>query len=184
LFKLLVILAIAGAVSGAAGGALLAKALRVDNAAAEVGEVGIAVGTTNSLTVDGVGLAAGDHMQRALDLTNTGTARIRTVTLTTTGSPSSALDTDPVNGLQLRIDLCSEAWHESGPPYVYSCMGQIRRVLARRPVIGTNIALAKIKRLKRPGQSAHLRLTLMLPATAPSELQNQSSGLTYSFVAA
>jgi hypothetical protein len=32
--------------------------------------------------------------------------------------------------------------------------------------------------------SAHLRLTLMLPQTAPNALQGQRSGLTYTFTGA
>jgi hypothetical protein len=45
-------------------------------------------------------------VQRGFQLTNSGTQNLASVTLTTTASPSSLLDTDATNGLQLLIQAC------------------------------------------------------------------------------
>src|SRR5437870_3784538 len=102
-----------------------------------------AVGAANRLTVNATGVAPGDTMQRAFDLSNTGSIDLTaTPTLTTTASPSSLLDTDATNGLQMVIDKCSAAWTESGPPYTYTCSGTTTSVLASRAVIGSAISLS------------------------------------------
>src|SRR5204862_7629511 len=64
-------------------------------------------------------IAPGDTMQRALDLSYSGTISFASATLTTSASPSSLLDTDASNGLQIAIDKCSQAWTEAGPPYTF-----------------------------------------------------------------
>src|SRR4051795_13339093 len=81
-----------------------------------------ATGTgSNRLNVGASGVLPGDTVQRAVDLTNAGNSGLGTVSLTTTASPSSKLDTDAANGLQMTIDSCSGAWTESGQqPYTYT----------------------------------------------------------------
>ena len=79
-------------------------------------------------------IAAGDTMQREIDLNYAGSIAFSAVTLTTSASPSSLLDTDTTNGLQLAIDKCSVAWTESGPPYTYTCGGTTSSVLASSPL--------------------------------------------------
>ena len=82
------------------------------------GTVTIALGatgaSTNRLNISASDIARGDTMQRSFDLTNAGSIDLAGVTLTTTASPSSLLDTDATNGLQLVIDRCSVAWTEGG----------------------------------------------------------------------
>jgi hypothetical protein len=102
------------------------------------------------------------------------------VTLTTTASPSSLLDTDTTNGLQMVIDKCSQAWTESGPPYTYTCGGTTSSVLASRPVIGSNLSLSNLGSTTA-GATDHLRVTLTLPSGAGNTLQNQSSTISYAF---
>jgi len=53
-----------------------------------------------------------------------------------TASPSSLLDTDATNGLQLTIQSCPTAWTEAGtsPAYTYTCTGTATTVLPSRPV--------------------------------------------------
>jgi len=85
-----------------------------------------ASGPANRLSVGASNLVAGDTIQRAVDLVNNGTISADTLSsiqLTTTASPTSALDTDATNGLQMVIDKCSVAWTEAGPPYTYTCSG-------------------------------------------------------------
>ena len=144
-----------------------------------------AVGPANRLTVNATAVAPGDTIQRAFDLSNSGTIDLAgSPTLTTTASPSSLLDTDTTNGLQMVIDKCSVAWTESGPPYTYTCSGTTTSVLASRPVIGSSLALSNVADLVPAGAGPdHLRLTLTLPSAAGNTFQNLTSTLTYAFSA-
>ncbi len=143
------------------------------------------VGTTgNRLTVNATAVAAGDTIQRSFDLTSSGTIDFSaTPTLTTTASPSSLLDTDGTNGLQVTIDRCSAAWTEAGtsPAYTYTCGGTLSTVLASQPVIGSGMSLSNLADLAAAGTTAHLRTTLSLPSGAGNTLQGLSSTITYTF---
>ena len=148
------------------------------------GTVTIALGatgaSTNRLNIGASALAAGDTLQRSVDLVNSGTLDLASITLTTTASPSSLLDTDTSNGLQMVIDKCSQAWTEAGPPYTYTCGGSTSSVLASRAVIGSTLVLSNLSSLTN-GSTDHLRVTLTLPSGAPNSLQNQSSTISYAF---
>ena len=150
------------------------------------GTVTIALGatgaSTNRLNVNATGVAPGDTIQRSFDLINQGSLNLASVTLTTTASPSSLLDTDATNGLQVVIDRCSVAWTEAGvaPAYTYSCSGTTASVLASRAVITTNSALSNLGGLTA-GATDHLRLTLTLPSGADNTFQNLTSTIQYSF---
>jgi hypothetical protein len=118
-------------------------------------------------------------MQRAIDLNYAGSISFGSTTLTTSASPSSALDTDATDGLHVVIDKCSVAWTESGPPYTYTCGGSTSTVLASSPVIGSNVALSNLT--LTAGSTDHLRVTVTLPSTAGNSLQNLSSTIAYTF---
>jgi spore coat-associated protein N len=124
-------------------------------------------------------IAPGDTMQRAIDLSYSGTISFASATLTTSAAPSSLLDTDATNGLQIAIDKCSQAWTESGPPYTYTCGGSTSTVLASRALIGSGIALSNLT--LTAGSTDHLRATLTFPSGAGNTLQNQSSTVSYTF---
>jgi len=124
-------------------------------------------------------IAAGDTMQRAIDLSYSGTISFGSVTLTTSATSSSLLDTDATNGLQIAIDKCSQAWTESGPPYTYTCGGSTSSVLASRALIGSAIALSNLT--LTAGSTDHLRVTVNLPSSADNTLQNKSSTVNYTF---
>ena len=124
-------------------------------------------------------IAAGDTMQRAIDLSYSGSINFGSATLTTSATTSSGLDTDATNGLQIAIDKCSQAWTESGPPYTYTCGGSTSTVLASRALIGSNIALSNLALTS--GATDHLRVTVSLPSSAGNTLQNQSSTINYTF---
>jgi len=138
--------------------------------------------STNRLNVNATGVASGDTMQRSFDLINQGSLDLASITLTTTATTSSQLDTDATNGLQMAIDRCSTAWTESGssPAFTYSCSGSTSTVLAQRAVIGSNLALSNLGSLTA-GATDHLRLTLTLPSSADNSFENLTSTIQYSF---
>jgi len=139
-------------------------------------------GATNRLTLGATNIVPGDTMQRAVDLSNTGNTNMSSVTLTTTASPSSLLDTDTTNGLQVVIDKCSVAWTESGvsPAFTYTCGGTTSSVLASRPIIGSAIALSNLT-VTTAGATDRLRVTITFPSGAGNTFQGLSSTITYSF---
>jgi len=139
-----------------------------------------AAGATNRMTVSATGIVPGDTIQRAVDLQNTGNQNLASITLTTTASPSSVLDTDTTKGLQLVIDKCSQAWTESGPPYTYTCGGTTTSVRASVPVIGSALALSNLSALTAT-QTDHLRVTMTFPASADDTFQNKTSTITFTF---
>jgi spore coat-associated protein N len=149
------------------------------------GTVSITLGTANRLTVGASNLVPGDTIQRAVDITNdgsAGTSSVGSISLTTAATTSSQLDADTSAGLQLNIDKCSVAWTESGPPYTYTCGGATSVVLASRAVLGTDVALSNMSSVTA-GSSDHLRVTLTLPGSAGNSLQGQSSTIAYTFTA-
>lgn len=182
----LVVLGAAG-LTAAGTFATFTSTATVTQAATSSGTVTIevpAAGAANRLTLGASGIVPGDTMQRAVDLQNTGSEDLASIVLTTAAATSSALDTDATDGLQVAIDRCSVAWTESGssPAYTYTCGGSTSSVLASRPVIGTNVALANLGSLTS-GATDHLRVTISFPSSAGNTLQNLTSALTWTFTA-
>jgi spore coat-associated protein N len=186
--KFLASFAILGIAAGVASLATFASFTSSTTAQAQSlssGTVSITLGAANRLTVAASNLVPGDTIQRAVDITNNGsagTSSVGSIVLTTTASPSSLLDSDAANGLQMVIDKCSVAWTESGPPYTYTCGGTTTSVLTTRQIIGNNIALSNMSALTA-GNTDRLRVTLTLPAATGNTLQGQSSTLSYVFTA-
>jgi predicted ribosomally synthesized peptide with SipW-like signal peptide len=184
--KLLASLAVLGAAASIAGLGTFATFTSSTSASHTVssGTVTIALGATgaatNRLTVGASAIAPGDTIQRSVDLIDSGSIDLASITLTTNATTSSLLDTDTTNGLQMVIDKCSVAWTESGPPYTYTCGGTTTSVLATRPVVGSTLALSNLSSLTA-GATDHLRVTLTLPSGAGNTLQNQSSTISYTF---
>ena len=184
--KLIATLAILGAAASIAGLGTYATftSTTSQSHAISSGTVTIALGatgaSTNRLNIGASALAPGDTIQRSVDLTNSGTLDLASVTLTTTASPSSTLDTDATNGLQMVIDRCSVAWTEAGPPYTYTCSGATSSVVASRAVIGSTIAMSNLT-ATTAGNTDHLRVTLTLPSSADNTFQNKSSTISYAF---
>lgn len=137
----------------------------------------------NRLSIGATNIAAGDIIERAVNVKNTGTIDLSNVVLTTSATVSSLLNTDTTNGLQMVVDRCSVAWTESGagPPYTYTCSGTTSAVITTTPVIGTNLAMSNM--VLTAGSDNFLRVKLTLPSTAPNTLQGQSSTIQYSFTA-
>ncbi|MDP9069931.1 MAG: hypothetical protein M3N68_01315 [Actinomycetota bacterium] len=150
-----------------------------------------AAGADNRLTVEATGLVPGDTIQRRVKLTNAGSQNLASITLTTAATTSSLLDTDTTNGLQLKIEKCAGAlgWRETGTgPYTYTCdqttagdnAGTRTSVLARRPVIGSALALANMSSLTA-GQTDDIVVTSDLPSTAPNTMQGLTSVIQHTF---
>ncbi|SDT52506.1 Camelysin metallo-endopeptidase [Pseudarthrobacter equi] len=149
------------------------------------GTVNVALGATgaaNRLSVAASGLVAGDTVQRAVTLSNTGNQNLSAITLTTAASPSSKLDTDTVNGLQLTVDACSVPWTEAGtsPAFTYTCSGTVTQVLAPRAAVGANMALAGLNSVTSAAAD-NLRVTVTLPSSADNTFQGLSSTVGFSF---
>ena len=186
--KLLVSLAVISAAASVAGLGTFATFTSSTSASQSVssGTVTIALGatgaSTNRLTVGASNIAPGDTIQRSVDLIDSGSIDLASITLTTNATSSSLLDTDATNGLQMVIDRCSNAWTEGGtaPAYTYTCSGATSTVLASRAIIGTNLALSNLSALTN-GVTDHLRVTLTFPSAAPNTFQNQSSTVQYTF---
>ena len=153
--------------------------------------VDLGTGTGNRLSVVADGLVPGDTIQRRVSLTNSGSENLASLTLTTRATTSSLLDTDTTNGLQMKIEKCAGArgWREQGSgPYTYTCdqsadgddAGVRTTVLARRPIIGSGLALSNISALTA-AQTDDMVVTADLPSDAGNDLQGKSSVIEYTF---
>jgi spore coat-associated protein N len=146
------------------------------------GSIKIAVGPTNDAATGATNIAAGDTIAREIDLNSTGaTLANKEITLKFSASPTSLLDTDPTNGLQISIQACSEAWKRtkvgSPPPaFEYTCTPGATTVkingAATTSVSALETAaqpLTPLNSLNTGGQD-YLVFTLTLPSTAPGNL--------------
>lgn len=118
----------------------------------------------------------GSSATRDVDLVDSGSADLKSISVATVATTSSILDTDPTNGLQMQVDDCSVAWAADG-----TCPGEQRTVLASGPAVRTAT-------LSNPfglvaGATDHLAVTLALPASAGDAFQSQSSALALTFTA-
>jgi hypothetical protein len=127
---------------------------------------------------DGGAMVAGDSRSALLDLVNDGGTALSTVRLNSWATQSSVLDSDPLNGLQLRVESCSVAWTPAaGAP---TCGGVVRTYLDL-PIIVSNQSLPGTTALAA-GVTDHLRLTASLPSAASnSTLQGSTSTLNFQF---
>ena len=161
------------------------------------GTVTINLGTEgtadNRLSVGASGLVPGDSLQRRAKLTNAGNQNLASVVLTTTASTSSLLDSDTVDGLQMKIEKCGGllGWTESATqPYTYTCdnlaptdnLGSRTTVLASRGIVGTDLALTNMASLTAGGID-DMVVTVTLPSTADNDFQGLSSVVDYTFSA-
>ncbi len=181
--KIMISLGVVGAAAAVAGmgtfGTFTSTTSGSQNVAS--GTVNIAMGA-GDLTVDANKLVAGDTVQRAFTLANGGTADLGAVTLTTTAQPTTKLDTDATNGLQMKIDSCSAAWTKAGTPTAptYTCTGTTKSVIAPKPVIGAGTAVNNLAAIGA-GNADNLLVTMTLPQIADNTFQNLSSTINYKF---
>jgi hypothetical protein len=122
---------------------------------------------------------AGDVQSSPIDLVNDGTAPLSELRLSSVASRSSVLDTDRVDGLQLRLESCSRAWDavDGG----WACGGTTTRHYTG-PIV-TDVALREASSLA-PGGTDHLLLTADLPSTTGADLvEGATSSLDFVFSA-
>jgi hypothetical protein len=130
-------------------------------------------GSEATVPFAGGALMAGDSVTQVLDLVNDGSTAFGSVTMKMSATASSILDTDQVNGLQLKVQKCSVAWSGS------SCSGTAS-TLYSGPMVVTQ-ALGGAASLT-PGGVDHLLLTASLPASANgSAYQGKQSTLSLVF---
>jgi spore coat-associated protein N len=178
------------------------------------GTIKLAVGPTNDVATGATNIAAGDTISREADLNNTGgTLASKEITLKFTASPTSLLDTDPTNGLQVSVQACSEAWKRTvvgspPPPFEYTCTPGATAVKINGAATASVSALESTPAALTPlnsltaGGKDFLVFKLELPGAAPGDLskvaacsgasggtaatedlQGCSSTLTYTFQA-
>jgi hypothetical protein len=125
------------------------------------------------------GFLAGDSESSPVDLVNDGTTALSEVSLASRATTSSALDTDPDDGLQLTVRDCSTDWARVDG--AWSCAGTASTLYSGRILL--DAALPGLDSLA-PGGVDHLLLTATLPASADDEaVAGASSALDFTFSA-
>jgi Camelysin metallo-endopeptidase len=114
----------------------------------------------------------GDSITRAIALRNDGTENLGGLTFTSTATKSSILDTR-ADGLKLTITSCTSAWTAAS-----TCGGTTAPVYSG--AVATRIDLAGSPAMTA-GQTAHLLVTVELPAGAGNDFQNKSTTLSMQF---
>jgi predicted ribosomally synthesized peptide with SipW-like signal peptide len=177
ILSIALLLAAAGALIGGAF-ATFTDTVTAGPQAISSGTVKLAVGPRNDAASAATNIAAGDWLEREADLNSTGaTIANKEITLKLSASPSTLLDTDPTNGLQLSLKACTVAWTRVvGPPLSYTCSGSATTVniggSATKSVSsleGAAAALEGLNSLAINGQD-YLVFKLELPSTAPGNL--------------
>jgi predicted ribosomally synthesized peptide with SipW-like signal peptide len=140
----------------------------------DVSQQGYAVPVTTT------GFVPGDSLTRAVNLVNDGNAALGSVTLNSTATASSILNTDLFNGLQLTVKKCSVAWTQGGTAQAptYTCSGT-ETVLGTGPVF-TNLSLPGASALN-VGGTDYLTFSISLPGTADNTFQAKSASLSLVF---
>lgn len=153
-----------------------------------------APGADNRLTVNASNIVPGDTVQRRAKLSNAGTEDLASITLTTSATTSSLLDTDATDGLQFKVETCGGlvGWTETGasPSFTYTCdeviagddLGTRTTVLARRAIIGSTLALSNLT-ATTAGNTDDTVVTVDLPTSAGNTFQGLSSTINYTFTA-
>ena len=121
-------------------------------------------------------------MTRAVTLTNAATSSaLSSVTLGTTATTSSVLDTNTTLGLQLNVKSCTVAWTQGGTAAAptYTCAGGTVTDLGTTPVV-SNRTLAGLNSLA-PGGTDYLTFTISLPTAADNTFQGKTSTLSLVF---
>lgn len=162
---------------------------------ATAGKVVIALGASgaaNRMSVNATNIVPGDTISRDVDLINSSSEGLSSVSLATTATTSSVLDTDTTNGLKMHIQSCSLAggWTETGvsPAFVYTCpSGTITDVLgtAASPVTIVQTGnITPLTAITGSGTSTdHLLVVVTLPVanTAANLATPPSSTILYTF---
>jgi hypothetical protein len=150
--------------------------------------VTIGAGPANSLTTAITKLEPGDSAHRVVDLVNSSTTVLSSVTLSTTDTYSGPKLSTSSTGLQMIIDACSVAWTPvvtTAPALTYTCGGSTTHPLTPiRDVLGTSISLTGLNATNAASTlptTDHLLITLFLPLSSLAADQFAQSIITYAF---
>jgi spore coat-associated protein N len=192
--KVLASLALVGTAAGVAGLGTYGAFSSTTEVQTKVGSgtvimaLGAEGGAENRLNLAADGLVAGDTVQRAVKLSNTGTEDFAAITLATKAVPAEGaalpnLVADTEHGLQLLIQSCSVAWTEYGtsPAFSYECKGKTDTILENRAVLAApvDLDLAALE----AHHSDNLLVTMSLPAAATQSVAGQGSTIGFTFTA-
>ncbi len=122
------------------------------------------------------GLLPGDSHTMVVDLVNAGNVPMSSVSLRSVALQSSPLNTDTVNGLQLKLESCSESWTVAGAGY--TCAGDVVSFYSGPIVLDRELTGAASL---AAGGVDHLRATVSLPASADNAMQNKRSAFSFVF---
>ena len=142
------------------------------------GSLHVAMSGALGLDADADTLAAGDVVARTATLENRGQGAVRAIALSVDVTRSSALDRDSRSGLRIRVDRCSTPWTGGS---ALRCTGRLSEVVGWRPLAASRSPwpLGSL-----PAKSTEwLRVSLQLPADAPSELAGRRTTIQYRFTA-
>jgi len=179
------ILGVAGAVAGLGTWAQFTDSTTASNSIS-TGTVDIELGAdglTNRFSENATLVAAGDTINRAVDLKLDGTLDLSAVSLAVTGGTTGL--NNATDGLNLQVDECSVAWTEVAPApgRTYSCSGTTTAAVANGDITaGGTLALSSLA----PGDK-HLLFTWTLPATADQDAgtngkqSGETGAYTYTF---
>ncbi|CAQ02872.1 TasA family protein [Clavibacter sepedonicus] len=163
-----VVIALAGA--GTAYAVLADRATTTVSVTAGAVELDWGAGGADQLAVPIAGLRPGDAQVRLVDLANTGTVTASELMVTLGGTAVASTS----DGFQVAVDRCTVAW--TGAPGSATCAGTTTSVVADRPASG---------RFALPGSPAravggrdNLRITVRLPASAPTTAQGATGSVT------
>lgn len=199
--KILLSIGAVGAAASIAGLGTFATFTDSESASLTVnsGTVNIALGASgadNRMSVSADGMVPGDTAQRRVKLTNPSgedQQNLASIALTTAATTSSLLDTDGIDGLQMKIEKCGGllGWRESlTTPYTYTCdqlivgdnAGARTTVLAERAIVGPNLTLSNMSALT-VGNTDDMVVTVRLPSSADNDFQGLSSTVQFTFTA-
>ena len=141
----------------------------------------LTAGGTAGMTMSAANFVPGDSVSRSVELVNSGDLSFAGISLASSATTSSILDTDKVNGLQLSAKSCSVVWTETITNGVasYSCSGTTTNVVNSGPAVTT--ATVNNVASMNPKGTDHLLLTVSLPVGAGNEFQGKTSALSINF---
>jgi len=175
------VLAAAAAVAGLGTFGNFTDSTTPVDATVDTGTVSISLTPASSyatVPVTAGGFLPGDSSATPFDITNDGSVAWQSLTFTSWADTSSVLDSDPVHGLQLGLQSCSESWTVAGSGY--TCGGDVASLYAG-PII-VDRALAGAVSLA-PGRTDHVLATISFPATAGDAYKDKVSQMSFRFTA-
>ncbi|HEY7257436.1 MAG TPA: hypothetical protein VH459_00125 [Gaiellales bacterium] len=147
--------------------------------AGPTGSLHVSMSGALGLAADADDVAAGDVVARTATLENRGKGAIGAIALSVGVTRSSVLDRDRA-GLQIRVERCSTPW-TAGTGAALRCTGRVSEVVGWRPLAASR---SPWQLGSLPAKSSeYLRVSLQLPANAPSTLAGRSTTLEYRFTA-